>query len=41
MIMSSHQFKALILTCPFPQLKKLAKNYLDREDIKSKGSNAA
>ena len=28
---SSHQFKALILTCPFPQLKKLAKNYLDRK----------
>ena len=23
---SKHQFKSLILTCPFPQLKKLAKN---------------
>ena len=28
---SSHQFKALILTCPFPQLKKIAKNYLDKK----------
>ena len=28
---SSYQFKGLILTCPFPQLKKLAKNYLDRK----------
>ena len=28
---SSHQFKALVLTCPFPQLKKLAKKYLDRK----------
>ena len=28
---SSHQFKALILTCPFPQLKKIARNYLDKK----------
>ena len=28
---SSYQFKGLILTCPFPQLKKIAKNYLDRK----------
>ena len=28
---SSYQFKALVLTCPFPQLKKIAKKYLDRE----------
>tara|TARA_B110000971_G_C20024076_1_gene507865 strand:- start:219 stop:1184 length:966 start_codon:yes stop_codon:yes gene_type:complete len=28
---SKHQFKALILTCPFPQLKKLARNYLDKK----------
>ena len=28
---STHQFKSLILTCPFPQLKKLAKNYLDKK----------
>ena len=28
---SSHQFKALVLTCPFPQLKKIAKKYLDRK----------
>ena len=27
---SKHQFKSLILTCPFPQLKKLARNYLDK-----------
>ena len=29
--MSSHQFKALILTCPFPQLKKLAGRYLEKK----------
>ena len=28
---SKHQFKALILTCPFPQLKKIARNYLDKK----------
>ena len=28
---SSHQFKALILTCPFPQLKKLAGRYLEKK----------
>jgi predicted NAD/FAD-dependent oxidoreductase len=28
---SSHQFKSLILTCPFPQLKKIAGNYLDKK----------
>ena len=28
---SKHQFKGLILTCPFPQLKKIAKNYLDKK----------
>jgi predicted NAD/FAD-dependent oxidoreductase len=28
---SSYQFKALILTCPFPQLKKIARNYLDKK----------
>ena len=28
---SSYQFKALVLTCPFPQLKKIAKKYLDRK----------
>ena len=28
---SKHQFKGLILTCPFPQLKKLASKYLDRK----------
>ena len=27
---SKHKFKSLVLTCPFPQLKKLAKNYLDK-----------
>ncbi len=27
---SKHQFKSLVITCPFPQLKKLAKNYLDK-----------
>ena len=33
---SKHQFKSLILTCPFPQLKKLAKNYLDKNILKQK-----
>ncbi len=33
---STHQFKFLILTCPFPQLKKLAKNYLDKKILKLK-----
>ena len=33
---SKHQFKALIITCPFPQLKKLAKNYLDKNILKLK-----
>ena len=33
---SKHQFKGLILTCPFPQLKKLAKNYLDKRVSKLK-----
>ena len=33
---SKHQFKGLILTCPFPQLKKLAKNYLDKKVSKLK-----
>ena len=28
---TSHQFKALILTCPFPQLKKIARKYLDKK----------
>tara|TARA_B100000886_G_scaffold270671_1_gene194637 strand:+ start:599 stop:1561 length:963 start_codon:yes stop_codon:yes gene_type:complete len=28
---SKHKFKSLILTCPFPQLKKLAKDYLDKK----------
>ena len=28
---SKYQFKSLILTCPFPQLKKLAKKYLDKK----------
>jgi len=31
---SKHQFKSLIITCPFPQLKKLAKNYLDKNILK-------
>ena len=31
---SKHQFKSLILTCPFPQLKKLAKYYLDKNILK-------
>ena len=29
-----HQSKSLILTCPYPQLKKLAKNYLDKKLLK-------
>ena len=33
---SKHQFKSLIITCPFPQLKKLAKNYLDKKILKMK-----
>ena len=33
---SKHQFKSLIITCPFPQLKKLAKNYLDKKVLKLK-----
>ena len=28
---SKHQFKSLILTCPFPQLKKIARKYLDKK----------
>jgi renalase len=28
---SKHQFKSLILTCPFPQLKKLAGKYLEKK----------
>tara|TARA_E500000178_G_scaffold61258_1_gene57928 strand:- start:1159 stop:2121 length:963 start_codon:yes stop_codon:yes gene_type:complete len=33
---SKHQFKSLIITCPFPQLKKLARNYLDKNILKLK-----
>jgi len=33
---SKYQFKSLIITCPFPQLKKLAKNYLDKKILKLK-----
>ena len=33
---SKHQFKSLIITCPFPQLKKLAKNYLNKKILKLK-----
>ncbi len=33
---SKYQFKSLILTCPFPQLKKLAKVYLDKKILKLK-----
>ena len=33
---SKHQFKSLIITCPFPQLKKLAKKYLDKNILKLK-----
>ena len=28
---SKYQFKGLILTCPFPQLKKIAKKYLEKK----------
>ena len=28
---SIYKFKSIILTCPYPQLKKLAKNYLDKK----------
>ena len=31
-----YQFKSLIITCPFPQLKKLAKNYLNKNILKLK-----
>jgi predicted NAD/FAD-dependent oxidoreductase len=31
---SKYQFKSLIITCPFPQLKKLAKNYLNKNILK-------
>ena len=31
-----YQFKSLIITCPFPQLKKIAKNYLDKNILKLK-----
>jgi len=33
---SKHQFKSLIITCPFPQLKKLARNYLGKNILKLK-----
>ena len=33
---SKYQFKSLIMTCPFPQLKKLAKYYLDKNVLKLK-----
>ena len=33
---SKHQFKSLIITCPFPQLKKLAKHYLEKNILKLK-----
>ena len=33
---SKYQFKSLIITCPFPQLKKLAKQYLDKKILKLK-----
>jgi len=33
---SKYQFKSLIITCPFPQLKKLAKNYLNKNILKLK-----
>ena len=33
---SKYQFKSLIITCPFPQLKKLAKNYLAKNILKLK-----
>ena len=33
---SKYQFKSLIITCPFPQLKKLAKYYLDKKILNLK-----
>ena len=33
---SKHQFKSLVLTCPFPQLKKLARKYLDKKVLNLK-----
>jgi len=33
---SKYKFKSLIITCPFPQLKKLAKNYLDKNILNLK-----
>ena len=33
---TKHQFKALILTCPFPQIKKLARKYLDKKVLNLK-----
>ena len=33
---SKHHFKSLIITCPFPQLKKLAKKYLDKKILNLK-----
>ena len=33
---SKHQFKYLILTCPFPQLRKIAKKYLDKKILNLK-----
>ena len=33
---SKYQFKSLIVSCPFPQLKKLAKNYLNKKILKLK-----
>ena len=33
---SKHHFKSLIITCPFPQLKKLAKNYLNKKILQLK-----
>ena len=36
---SKYQFKSLILTCSFPQLKKLAKKYLDKKILKLNGND--
>tara|TARA_B110000211_G_C14042259_1_gene537290 strand:- start:217 stop:1179 length:963 start_codon:yes stop_codon:yes gene_type:complete len=33
---SKHRFKALILTCPYPQLKKLARKYLKKKVLNLK-----
>ena len=33
---SKHQFKGIILTCPFPQVKKLARKYLDKKILNLK-----